>query len=86
MLSLIIEYRYGSRYSYPPATEAEARQQAVLYCMTAAEDHWSRTQTRLGARIYPFGGMIREDYPIGGKWQFVSTGDDANGFIGVFEV
>lgn len=59
-LSLIIEYRYGSRYSYPPATEAEARRQAVLYCMTAAENHWSRTKTRLDARIYPFGGMIRD--------------------------
>jgi len=59
-LSTVIEYRYGSRYSYPPATEAEARQQAIMYCMTAAENHWSRTETRLDARIYPFGGMIRD--------------------------
>lgn len=60
MLSLIIEYRYGSRYSYPSATEAEARQQAIMYCVTAAENHWSRTGTRLDARIYPYGGLIRD--------------------------
>jgi len=59
-LSTVIEYRYGSRYSYLPATEAEARRQAIMYCMTAAENHWSRTQTRLDARIYPFGGLIRD--------------------------
>ena len=59
-LSLIFEYQYGSRYSYPAATEAEARFQAVAYCMTAAAEHWSRTETRLDARIYPFGGVIRD--------------------------
>lgn len=59
-LSTVIEYQYGSRYSYPAATEAEARFQAVAYCMTAAAEHWSRTGTRLDARIYPFGGVIRD--------------------------
>lgn len=62
-LSSVIEYWYrpdGARYSYPARDEAEARRHAVMYCLTAAAEHWSRYQTRLDARIYPFGGMIRD--------------------------
>ena len=44
-LSSVIEYQYGSRYSYPAQDEAAARFQAVTYCMTAAVDHCSRTKT-----------------------------------------
>lgn len=33
---------------------------AVMYCMIAAAEHWSRIVTRLDARIYPFGGVIRD--------------------------
>jgi len=57
-LSSVFEYQYGSRYSYPARDEAEARQMAMMYCMTAAADHWSRMGTRLDARIYPFAGLI----------------------------
>lgn len=56
----VIEYRYESPNSYPAATEGGARLQAVTYCMKAAASHWSRMETRLDARIYPSGGMIRE--------------------------
>jgi hypothetical protein len=40
-LYTVLEYQYGSPYSYPARDEAQARQMAVTYCMTAAADHWS---------------------------------------------
>lgn len=56
----VIEYHYESPDSYPATTEDGARLQAVTYCMKAAASHWSRMETRLDARIYPFGGMMRD--------------------------
>ena len=62
---LVIEYQYGSPDSYPAADEAEAKKQAVEYAMKAISEHWYRqsasdTQTRMDARNYPFGGLIRD--------------------------
>jgi hypothetical protein len=57
-LHTVIEYRYGSRYSYPARDDAEAREQAVLYGMSAITDHYARLGTWAEARIYPFGGLI----------------------------
>jgi hypothetical protein len=59
-LHTVIEYRYGSRYSYPARDEAEARKLAVQYAMRAITEHWDRMKTRMEARIYPFGGIIRD--------------------------
>lgn len=56
----IVEYRYGSRYSYPARDEAEARKLAVEYAMHAVTEHWYRMKTRMEAHIYPFGGLIRD--------------------------
>lgn len=59
-LSSVIEYRYGSPYSYPARDEAEARKLAMEYAMHAITEHWDRLKTRMEARIYPFGGLIRD--------------------------
>jgi len=59
-LCAIIEYRYGSRHSYLARDEAEAGEKVLMYCMTAADDHWSRVQTRPDTRIYSSGRMIRD--------------------------
>jgi hypothetical protein len=59
-LQTVIEYQYGSRYSYPACDEADAREQAVSYGISAITDHYSRLGTWAEARIYPFGGLIRD--------------------------
>ena len=59
-LYTVIEYRYGSPYSYPTRDEAEARKLAMEYAMHAITEHWDRLKTRMEAHIYPFGGLIRD--------------------------
>jgi hypothetical protein len=59
-LHMVIEYQYGSRYSYPAPNEAGARRLAVSQCVTTITNHWNRMKTRAEARIYPFGGLIRD--------------------------
>ncbi|MDK2743485.1 MAG: hypothetical protein NDI90_11265 [Nitrospira sp. BO4] len=59
-LHTVIEYQYGSRYSYPARDEADAREQAVSYAISAIRDHYARLGTWAEARIYPFGGLIRD--------------------------
>jgi hypothetical protein len=56
----IVEYWYGSQYSYPACDEAEARKLAVEYEMDATIGHWRWAKTRMEARVYPFGGLIRD--------------------------
>lgn len=58
--SKVYEYRYGSRYSYPAASEAVARTMAVEASIQAITEHWNRMATRMVAHIYPFGGLIRD--------------------------
>jgi hypothetical protein len=57
-LHTVIEYQYGSRYSYPAPSEALTREQAISYGINAITDHYSRLGTWAEARIYPFGGLI----------------------------
>ncbi|MDK2741310.1 MAG: DUF72 domain-containing protein [Nitrospira sp. BO4] len=57
-LHTVIEYQYGSRYSYPARDEADAREQAVSYAISAITNHYARLGTWTEARIYPFGGLI----------------------------
>ena len=59
-LHCVYEYRYGSPYSYPASNEAEARKQADRYAMICIANHWYSHATRMEARIYPFGGLIRD--------------------------
>ncbi len=59
-LYTIVEYGYGSPYSYPARNEAEARKLAVQYALQAITEHWDRRKTRMEALIYPFGGLLRD--------------------------
>lgn len=59
-LHTVIEYQYGSPYSCPAPDEANAREQAASYSITAITNHYSRLGTWAEARIYPFGGLIRD--------------------------
>lgn len=58
-LYTVIEYQYGSTYSYPARDEADAREQAVSYCIAAITNHYSRLGTWAEARTYPFSGDMR---------------------------
>ena len=59
-LYTIVEYEYGSLYSYLARDEAEARKLAVQYALQAITEHWDRRRTRMEALIYPFGGLLRD--------------------------
>ena len=59
-LYTVIEYQYGSTYSYPARNEAEARKHADRCAMSVIYNHWQVHATRMEVRIYPFGGLIRD--------------------------
>lgn len=57
---IIVEYRYGSSYSYPAPDEATSREHTVSWAIGAIADYWRLKQQRIDARIYPFGGLVRD--------------------------